>query len=440
MTSIPTYIVNLKKRSDRREYIKNEFRNHPQFDVHLIDAISNEIPAVGLYKSFLKIIEIAVAENYPFVLFCEDDHQFTNEFKFKYFEKLLSKIKNGSTDVLLGGVSSFECGVKVSDDLFWIDRFTGTQFVVIFSGFYLKLLGASFSDHDIIDHWMASLTDSIFLTIPMISTQRDFGYSDVTEKNNSKGRVEDLFNDTISRLSSLNKIYQHVENCQRTNRSEIMDSQFNFNLTTYIIRNDSLKKKNIIDKQFLNKPEFETKYIVINNQKDRLSGFYESLKTIIEESIANDDEIILICTDDHIFCNNYDRENLIDSIFQGAYLGADIILGGVSDTRQIIVVNKNLCWVDTFSGIQFFLVYSKFFAKIINELNKLEESGREPDPSAFFTGITLNKYVMHPFISYQETNFFGDSIFPFDLSDVNWETRFDDCSARFKRVRDSVKL
>ena len=38
---IPTYVINLKKRPDRKEHILNEFIDKPEFEVKVVEAIEH---------------------------------------------------------------------------------------------------------------------------------------------------------------------------------------------------------------------------------------------------------------------------------------------------------------------------------------------------------------------------------------------------------------
>lgn len=64
----------LKKRKDRKNHIFNEFIKHKNFEVVILEAVENIVPAVGLYLSLCNVIEKAQFEKLPYVLFCEDDH------------------------------------------------------------------------------------------------------------------------------------------------------------------------------------------------------------------------------------------------------------------------------------------------------------------------------------------------------------------------------
>lgn len=94
--------------------------------------------------------------------------------------------------MLLAGVSWYQDAFQISEILFWIEKFTGAQFMIIFRKFFQRIVDTNFSHLDAVDAKIASLSDSIYLTYPFISVQKKFGYSDVTEMNNGSKRIEFL--------------------------------------------------------------------------------------------------------------------------------------------------------------------------------------------------------------------------------------------------------
>lgn len=90
--------------------------------------------------------------------------------------------------------------------MFWIGKFTGLQFTVVFRKFYDTLLGSELHINDAADFHVSFLSRSKFVIHPFISIQKEFGYSDVTKENNNEGRVERLFKETSGGLESLKKV------------------------------------------------------------------------------------------------------------------------------------------------------------------------------------------------------------------------------------------
>lgn len=207
MKPIPVYIINLKKRLDRKSHILNEFLGRNEFQLNIIEAIVHKTGAIGLWQSMMQVIIDAKQQNEPYIIICEDDHQFTTNYNKELLFNAISEAQQKNATILMGGVSWFSDALQISNSLFWLDKFTGTQFIVIFQNFYDKLLEAPFTQSDSADYKICALTDEKFLMYPLISIQKEFGYSDVTSKNDTQeGYVTQIFNDTIEKLGHLNTV------------------------------------------------------------------------------------------------------------------------------------------------------------------------------------------------------------------------------------------
>ncbi|MFD2965793.1 glycosyltransferase family 25 protein [Sphingobacterium bambusae] len=394
--SIPVYIINLEKRKDRRSYIENEFYCRSEFDIHIIKAIESSIPAVGLYKSLHYVISVAKQQELPYVLVCEDDHQFTSEYHVDILNGYLERMAKYDADVFAGGVSWFNCALQAEKDLYWIDRFTGAQFLVIYARFYQKILESTFTELDIIDNWISNLSDKVFVAVPMLSVQHDFGYSDVTDKNNVVGRVEKLFSDTMERWKALQNVNDHVQNSITTHYPHD-DIGYDMNLPTYIIKQPHSDRIAHINEQFKDKMELDVSFVEMKSGNNQESALWETIHVVIKSAMEKEDDVILICQDHHLFSDRYKKEELLEAIYEGAYLGADLILGGINEVQQIIPVSKNLCWISLFKGAQFTIIYSAFFDTI------LAASLYDGDlVDSKLSSLSANKYVIHPFISLGE--------------------------------------
>ncbi|NQX56818.1 glycosyl transferase [Pedobacter panaciterrae] len=203
---IVVFIINLTKRTDRREHIINEFNTRKGFDFVLINAIEHESGAFGLWTTIKTIIKRQMNQTEDYIIVCEDDHTFTNSFNMAFLNDSIKKAKEKNADVLLGGVSWFSDVIQVSPGLFWVDKFSGLQFTVIFRKFFKSILNANFSKGDAADYKISDLTSNTFVTFPFISKQKEFGYSDVTAGNNSAGKVSRLFKNSSLKLKHLNKV------------------------------------------------------------------------------------------------------------------------------------------------------------------------------------------------------------------------------------------
>lgn len=192
--SISTYIVNLKSRKDRLKHIKQQFKNKPEFDFHIIEACLHEKGNMGLWQSFQKVIKIAEENDDGVIIFVEDDHIFTEHYQWNFlFNNIVESNKQG-LDILLGGITGgFKNVVPITKNRLWVDHFWGTQFTIIYKRFYSKILEANFEEKDTLDDFLSNLTPNKMVLYPFISIQKEFGYSDVTKSNNIEGNITTYF-------------------------------------------------------------------------------------------------------------------------------------------------------------------------------------------------------------------------------------------------------
>ena len=80
-----TFYINLEKRKDRNEHVLNEFKkigiNGKRFN-----AVVAKDGAVGCTLSHIRLLEIAMKEDYEQIFICEDDITFLDK------EKLINSI------------------------------------------------------------------------------------------------------------------------------------------------------------------------------------------------------------------------------------------------------------------------------------------------------------------------------------------------------------
>lgn len=206
---IKTYIVNLPNRVERKSHIIKQYKNKYELDCKIINPTPDNISTISLWMTIQQIIREKIDWTNDFFILCEDDHMFTNDYSFEFFNHAIQEAQELDADILSGGVSWFQTGIQISRNLFWVESFSGLQFTVIFRKFYQKVLDVNdFGEHDAADLKISALTDKKFVMYPFISIQKEFGYSDVTAKNNEGGRVERLFEDTSGRLQLLKNVRQ----------------------------------------------------------------------------------------------------------------------------------------------------------------------------------------------------------------------------------------
>lgn len=201
------YILNMPQRQERKLNVMQEFADKPEFATHFVMPVKHQIPSISHWLTFYELVKQAQEQGLDYFVFCEDDHIFTSDYEEREFFRQVAEAGRLEADILLGGVSSMKVPIQITDHLFWLHLFNGTQFVIVFKRFYNRLLECGKDKQDVVtDYFISSISGNIFVMYPFISIQKEFGYSDVTSFNNKKGYVDGLFHGTSKGLEILNKV------------------------------------------------------------------------------------------------------------------------------------------------------------------------------------------------------------------------------------------
>jgi hypothetical protein len=390
-TTIKVRIANLEHRRERRDHIIAEFSGKDEFLPAIIPAIESPIGAMGLWMTLQHILIVEDTDNTSFFIFCEDDHKFT-----RYYSKdgLFQAIQDAialNADILVGGVSWFQKAIPVSKTLFWVEKFSGLQFIVIFRKFYRTLIDAPFTKGNAADYKISGLTKNKFVIFPFISEQKEFGYSDVTCSNNKEGYVEKIFKESFARLELLGRIdlFFKARDLSALNLSSYRD----ISIPAYIITK-SKAKLNSLTLQFKDKAEFSVNGIVSGHLSAGADEKWLGIVKAVRSASQKEEDMIVICFERHKFVPEYNKEFLMQNIITAGFCGCDLLLGDVISFKRSIPVTKNLFWLDSFYGAQFIVVYKKIYTKILNIKFRKGDSIDEQ-----LSNISNTKLVLFPYIS-----------------------------------------
>jgi GR25 family glycosyltransferase involved in LPS biosynthesis len=401
--AIPTYIINLKKRGDRKTHILKEFDGRDEFSLHIVEAFQHSFGALGLWATIRHILQDLISGKEQYIIIGEDDLKFTEHYR---KENLLDVIFNASkrdADILLGGVNWFSTAVEITDNLFWTDIFSGTQFTLIFKKFFPTLINTKLANYGAADQYITTLTSNIFFVHPFVAIQKDFGYSDATSQNNKEGRQNELFSHVENRLSVLRLIKENYEASSKIAIDEAQQSYEDIVITTYII-NLPVRTERLdhIVRQFTNKPEFQLQIVEACKNDIGALGLWLSIRKIIKLAIDNNEEVIIICEDDHQFTNNYSKEYLFKNIVEADKDGACILSGGTGKYENLMPITKNRYWVGNGLSTQFTVIYKNFFQQI------LDEPYENIITNLTLSDLTSNKMLLFPFISVKKDFGYSD--------------------------------
>lgn len=203
---IPTYIVNLKQRVDRRKSMERQFSGKSEFSVTFVEAVKHWDGAVGLWQSLAQVVRVAKERNLDKFLFCEDDHVFTDSYSKEYLNSCIADAERKDVELLAGGISGYGVSVPVGANIYWVDWYWGNQFIFVYRNMYDKILEFDFRHGNTADGVLSDLAYRKMTMYPFVSVQTEFGYSDITPSNGNKGFCTRIFSETNMRLEKIRNV------------------------------------------------------------------------------------------------------------------------------------------------------------------------------------------------------------------------------------------
>ena len=83
--------------------MEEQFDGKPEFEVRFVDAVKDADGAAGIWKSLVKVITAAQKAGHDKILFCEDDHIFTEHYTSDYLFRNIAEAETKGVDLLVGG-------------------------------------------------------------------------------------------------------------------------------------------------------------------------------------------------------------------------------------------------------------------------------------------------------------------------------------------------
>ena len=168
---------------------------------------------------------------------------------------------------------------------------------------------------------------------------------------------------------------------------------------------------------FEGRDEFEL-HIMQSIKKDRgADGLWESIKNVIRLVIEGDDEVVIICEDDHVFTSDYDRNLFLKNVVEAGRQGCQVLYGGIGNYHNAVPVSEHRFWIDWSWCAQFMVVYRPAFVVILNA-----KFGPNDVADEFLSVLLPNKMTFFPFISVQRE--FGYSDVTFSNNKAGTMTRY----------------
>lgn len=182
-----------------------------------------------------------------------------------------------------------------------------------------------------------------------------------------------------------------------------MISNSKINVFAINLRKRTDRRQHIL-KEFIGRNEFCFHLIEgqICEQKPRY-GLWKTIVDLTKTAKKNQLEYFVLCEDDHIFTSNYSFVILIDCIVECKAMNADLMLGGVSWCDFPIQISDNIFMVESFTGLQFTLVFSNIYDRIITAEFEYDDVS-----DLKISSLSNNIFLLHPFISKQKEFGYSD--------------------------------
>jgi len=203
---VPTYVINHPERKDMLTQIQLQFAGKNEFDVITVEACPHLIGTVGLWKSILKIIQMAIARDDDVIIICEAQHKFTKYYSKEYlFRNIIEAVDQG-VEILAGGIANFSHAVPVSKHRLWINSFSCTQFIIVYKNLFRKLLEEPFEETDTVDAKLSEITSHKMTLIPFVSFPKSFGDVNTKVKLQQRAYRDSGFRETEKRLKKILRV------------------------------------------------------------------------------------------------------------------------------------------------------------------------------------------------------------------------------------------
>lgn len=177
-----------------------------------------------------------------------------------------------------------------------------------------------------------------------------------------------------------------------------------FYLPVYVINlKERIERRKHIEEQFHGKPEFELTWIEAVEHPIGAVGLWQSMVKAVQMAEDNEDDIMIICEDDHTFTSAYSKTYLWANMIQANEQGSELLSGGIGGFGAAVPVSANRYWVDWFWSTQFMVIFKPLFQKI------LDYDFKDTDTAdGVLSILAKDKMVLYPFISIQKDFGYSD--------------------------------
>jgi len=404
MQPIPTFVISSQTGAEKENVLKT-FSHKDEFELNFTEPIVDKSDTNEFWQIVQQIVQVAVDRDYDYFLLCKDDHLFTNNYSKEDLFDCISQAKQIGSDILCGDARWFSSAIRVSKKIFWVESFPDSSFTIIFSSLFSGILAEGDK--------IFSVTNRMFFIYPFMSYPSGFEQED-SRSENFQTNIKDTGFEVSQKVELLDYVSKFYEDLSNENEGQLSIEDFdNIAIPTYIINlPERTERLEHIQKQFAGRQEFDIKIIEACRNRIGAVGLWETIRMIIEMAIDNEDDVIIICEDDHEFTNDYSKSYLLKNIMEAYLQQAEMLLGGICGFKRALPISDNRVWVNYSHCLQFTILYKPVFQKILDE-----PYNNKVIPDILLSDLVINKMVLYPFISIQR--YFGYS----DVSKLNHEDK-----------------
>lgn len=144
------------------------------------------------------------------------------------------------------------------------------------------------------------------------------------------------------------------------NTDEVNEIAENSFVSTFCIYHE--KKYNL--KDFERKNEFNISWIKSTFSSPCIDQ--DNLNFILNESIRNEEDVIIICLDGYHFKSSYSKYDLFKYILMADFYQCDVLFFNGNKIDFMSNIQDELYWVSNIQKSNFIVVYKRFFEKMLN--------------------------------------------------------------------------
>jgi len=205
--SISTFISVTGKRSDGLGHVHEQFSDRPEFDVQIKSNQHSNTSEAKLWQNFIEIIETAIHNTEDVIIITTDEHQFTRFYNRDYLFSNIIQANEQGVALLTGGVGKFGQALPLTENRYWIDSFSSTQFVVLFSRIFNDIVTYQFKKNDLAIRVLSDISSHKMTLYPFISEQRDIDNSDPIGSTEVRPAERNMLGTANERLEKIQFAY-----------------------------------------------------------------------------------------------------------------------------------------------------------------------------------------------------------------------------------------